>query len=49
MMTVSNPISSQLRALEANESGNVIILSLINVIAGHDDFLSGRVSNQPMK
>jgi len=49
MMTVSNPISSQLRALEANESGNVIILSLINVIAGHDDFPSGRVSNQPIK
>jgi len=37
-------INSQLRAQEANEYGNMKILSLNNVTAGHDDFPLGRVS-----
>jgi len=49
MMIITDPISSQLRVQEANESSNVKILSLINVTARHDDFPLGRISNRPIK
>ena len=44
MMIVTDP-SNILHAHEANESDNMRILMLINVIASHDDFPLGRVNN----